>query len=144
MKDVVIKIVTTQNMGQNEEEPIELITDGKYSYENDSYEIDYMESSITGMEGTRTTVKITPMEVMVNREGTFTSSTVFKKGSRNTFLYDTPYGKMTMGVNTNKIDMNFNEHGGEIEVEYVLDMDHAIFGRNNLKMQVKEQESYPV
>ena len=35
---------------------------------------------------------------------------------------------------------NFDEHGGSMEIDYVVDMDHAVFGRNKFQMHVREQE----
>ncbi|HNX99709.1 MAG TPA: DUF1934 domain-containing protein [Oscillospiraceae bacterium] len=140
MKDVVIKIVGTQNYGQDDKDSIELVTDGKYAFSEGRGEVFYTESELTGMEGTNTHLTISPLEVVLRREGSVTSSTVFREGQRNAFLYDTPYGKATMGVDTRKIAANFDEHGGSMEIDYVVDMDHAVFGRNKFQMHVREQE----
>ncbi len=52
MKDVVIKIVGTQNYGKEDgDDSIELVTDGKYSFSGGRGEIFYSESELTGMEG---------------------------------------------------------------------------------------------
>ncbi len=140
MKDVVIKIVGTQNYGQDDNDSIELVTDGQYSFSGGTGEVYYTESELTGMEGTNTHLTISPLEVILRREGSVTSATVFREGERNSFLYDTPYGRATMGVDTRKIAANFDEHGGDMEIEYVVDMDHAVFGRNKFQINVREQE----
>jgi uncharacterized beta-barrel protein YwiB (DUF1934 family) len=140
MKDVVIKIVGTQNYGEKDGDSIELVTDGKYSFSDGKGEIYYSESELTGLEGTKTRLSISPLEVILSREGNMTSSTVFREGQRNQFLYDTPYGRATLGVDTRKIHANFDEHGGSMEIDYVVDMDHAVFGRNKFKINVREQE----
>jgi len=140
MKDVIIKIVGTQNFGQGDDDSIELITDGKYSYADGSCEISYEESPVTGLEGTNTFLSITPTDVTLRREGMMTSSTVFKPGERSAFLYNTPYGSATLGVDTRKIISNFDEHGGDMTIDYVMDMDHAVFGKNQFKINVREQE----
>lgn len=60
--------------------------------------LSYMESAVTGMEGTRTSMTIFPEQVVLDRAGSITSRMVFKEGLKNSFLYDTPYGTATMGV----------------------------------------------
>jgi uncharacterized beta-barrel protein YwiB (DUF1934 family) len=141
MKNVVIKIVGTQNYGKDEDDDsIELVTDGEYSFDSGRGEIFYSESELTGMEGTKTHLSISPLEVVLRREGSVTSSTVFREGERNSFLYDTPYGKAIMGVDTRKIAADFDEHGGNMEIDYVVDMDHAVFGRNKFQINVREQD----
>lgn len=141
MKDVVIKIVGTQNYGKEDgDDSIELVTDGKYSFSGGRGEIFYSESEFTGMEGTSTHLTVSPLEVVLRREGSVTSSTVFREGERNAFLYDTPYGRAIMGVDTRKIAVNFDEHGGEMVIDYVVDMDHAVFGRNKFRINVREQD----
>mgnify|MGYP003591175480 CR=1 FL=1 len=140
MKDVVIKIVGTQNYGDDDDGSIELVTDGKYAFADGKGEIFYSESELTGLEGTKTRLSISPLEVILRREGNMTSSTVFREGQRNLFQYDTPYGRATLGVDTRKINANFDEHGGSMEIDYVVDMDHAVFGRNKFRINVREQE----
>jgi hypothetical protein len=81
MKDVVIKIVGTQNYGDNDDGSIELVTDGKYAFADGKGEIFYSESELTGLEGTKTRLSISPLEVILRREGNMTSSTVFSGGA---------------------------------------------------------------
>jgi len=56
MKDVVIKIVGTQNFGTKDQDTIELVTDGSYFYNDGKGEIHYQETELTGMEGTETSL----------------------------------------------------------------------------------------
>ena len=76
--NAVIKILSTQNYGSPHGNTLELVTDGEYEYAKDLVKIVYQESPVTGMEGTTTTLQITPQDVRLNREGNMTSSTVFR------------------------------------------------------------------
>ena len=55
-------------------------------------------------------------------------------------MAEASYGMATLGVDTRKIHANFDEHGGNMEIDYVVDMDHAVFGRNQFRINVREQE----
>ena len=54
------------------------------------------------------------------------------------FLYETPYGAATLGVNTHRLKTVFGEHGGDMELEYALDIDNMRLGINAFKINVKE------
>ena len=92
------------------------------------------------MKGTRTSFIISPEQVVLAREGTMTSRMIFREGIKNTFLYDTPYGSATMGLDTHRISSTLGERGGDMEIDYVVDLDHAVVGRNKFKINVREQK----
>ena len=140
MKDVVINIHSIHAYDVTEEEDsMDFTTDGVYSYEDGICRLSYMESDVTGMPGTRTVVVVSPEGIVVDRKGALTSRMEFREGLRKSFLYNTPYGTATMGVDTRRIRHSFNEHGGSAEIDYVVDMEHTVAVRNKFKINVKEQ-----
>ena len=138
MKDVVIYIRSLYGYGEDED-TIDFTTDGLYTFDGDTACLTYEESEVTGMEGTRTSVMVMPDKVVVDRDGTVTSRMVFSPGEKHAFLYDTPVGAATMHMNTRSVQSRFNEHGGHMEIDYVIDMEHAFASRNKFKMTVKER-----
>ena len=138
-KDVVITIVSRQNFEGCEPDQIDLITTGRLYGRNGKFYISYEESELTGMDGTRTTIEFTPRSAMLTREGTVNSRMYFVRGQKNTFLYETPYGTATVGLETQRYRSTLSEHGGELEIGYVVDFDHAFVGRNQLKINITEQ-----
>ena len=141
MKDVVIYIRSLYGSEENEEEAIDFSTDGLYTYDGSTACLTYLETDVTGMEGTKTRVVVTPEKVVVDRNGTVTSRMVFEPGVKHAFLYDTPVGSATMHMATRDLRQRFNEHGGQVEIDYVLDMEHAFASRNRFRLTVKEQET---
>lgn len=75
MKDVVISLHSTQNTGTDEEDTIDFSTDGMYTYDGENACITYLESEVTGLTGTRTSVIVTPDKVAV-RAATASSQAV--------------------------------------------------------------------
>ena len=67
MKEVIISIVGTQSLEKGLES-IELVTDGHYSFDNGKGILTYMESEITGMDGTKTTFEVGDDLVIDQRE----------------------------------------------------------------------------
>ena len=138
MKEVVISIRSIYDYGSDREDGLEFTTDGHYSFEDRVGCISYYESEVTGLMGTKTKVCFKPDEVVVDRKGSITSTMVFKKGNKSSFLYNTPYGTATMGIDTRKIKHNFNEHGGSMEIDYVIDMSHVTATKNRFLIDVRE------
>ena len=139
MKDVVISIRSIHGLGEEGEDRIEFTTDGLYRYEDGTGYLSYMESEVTGLPGTRTSVEIRPDEVIVDRTGSITSRMVFRRGEKNSFQYETPYGMATLGMSTQRIRHDIGAKGGSVEIDYVLDVEHAVVERNRFTLSVREQ-----
>ncbi len=139
MKNVIISIKGTQDNPGNGENMIELVTDGLFSYNKGKASLSYMESELTGLDGTKTTFEISPLSVVMTREGTLNSQMIFEEGKKHTFVYDTPFGSTTMGVNTSRVSIDINEHGGDMEIDYLVDFQQSVVGHNMFLINVREQ-----
>ena len=139
MKDVVISINSIHRVEDGESDRIDFTTDGKYRFEDGTGYLSYMESEVTGLPGTRTSVEIRPDEVIVDRTGSITSRMVFRRGEKNRFQYETPYGMATLGMSTQRIRHDIGAKGGSVEIDYVLDVEHAVVERNRFCLNVREQ-----
>lgn len=135
--NAVITITGMQGISQPDADTVELVTDGVYCRTEEGYQIRYLESEITGLMGTATTVDINPGEIVVERRGVLNSKMVFRTGEKSSFLYDTQFGSATLGVDTRKINAVFDDNGGELSIDYVVDMEHAVVSRNKLNMSVR-------
>ena len=142
MTDAIISIIGTQKDPSGETDRVELVTAGQYGYENGESRFCYMESDITGLSGTETSFTISPLGVVMSRKGSLNSELVFQPGKKHFFLYETPYGSATMGVDTRALRHSMNEHGGELELDYDINFEHSLVGRNQFKINVKENKQY--
>jgi len=133
----VIKVTGFQNLQDGEDDSIELVTDGVYMRIAEGYAVKYMESELTGLNGTTTTVEIKRDAVSVERRGTLNMRMDFKEGEKTRFLYDTQFGAATLCFETRKIVSAFNENGGDLSIDYVVNMEHAVVGKNKLSMSVR-------
>ena len=135
--NAVISISGVQGVHADEQDLIEFVTDGVYSRTESGYEINYRESELTGLYGTLTRIKVCPDSVTVERSGALTSTMVFRQGESSRFLYETPYGSATMGIKTRRINASMDDDGGELRIDYVVNMEHAVVSRNKLIMSVR-------
>ena len=139
-KDVLITIKSSQRMASGESDGVELITDGEYNYGADGIRFSYMESELTGLDGTKTMFQIKPDEVVLSRRGSVYSQMVFHPGKTSDFLYRTEYGMLQMGLDTLRLECSLGEHGGSMEIEYYLDFERRFLSRNTFKIDVREKE----
>ena len=139
MKDVVISIRTVHAVDMEDEDYLDFTTDGLYTYDGEVGCLSYLETEVTGMEGTRTSVIVMPDQVVVDRDGLITSRMIFKEREKSSFLYNTPYGTATMNISTRRISHSLDEHGGNVEIDYVVDMEHAVVTRNQFRLNITEQ-----
>ena len=137
-KDVVISIKGMQQYEDADPDTIELVTAGRLQKEGESYTLSYQESEVTGLEGTLTTIQVEGEQVTLMRMGEFNAQMVFQEGRRHLSMYNTPYGAMAIGVNTRRLLADLNDQGGDIEIDYAIEIDHAIAGRNIFQIKVKK------
>ena len=140
-KDVVISIKGMQKYEGTLPDVVELVTAGRLSREGESYTLSYQESELTGLGGTLTTILVDGKQVTLLRVGEFNSQMVFQEGRRHLSMYNTPYGAMAIGVHTRRLLAELTDQGGDIEVDYAIEVDHALAGRSVFRISVKEPEA---
>ena len=137
--NVIISIQGKQSFEAQGDDTIELVTEGCLEPDgDDGYTLSYQESELTGLEGTLTTFQVEPDRVTLLRVGEFNSQMVFQEGRRHLAMYNTPYGSMTIGVNTRHLQADLTECGGDIEIDYAIEIDHTVAGRNVFQINVRE------
>lgn len=119
MKRAIISVSSKQSI---DDEGIEVVTPGEFFKKDDFYYAIYDETEISGMDGTRTTLKIKDDKVVIMRDGTTSANMEFERGKSNISLYNTPYGVLELKIKTYEMDVNISETGGDIEIEYDMEM----------------------
>ena len=138
-KEVVISIKGMQSYEGALPDVIELVTEGRLARDGSGYTLSYQESELTGLEGTLTTIQVDGEQVTLMRVGEFNSQLVFQEGRRHLSVYNTPYGAMEIGVHTRHLLAELNDQGGDIEVDYSVEVDHALAGRNIFRINVRDK-----
>ncbi|MBE5812339.1 MAG: DUF1934 domain-containing protein [Clostridiales bacterium] len=136
IKNILLKIQGSQELNSEKIDSVELTTPGTIEYLDEGCKIVYEESELTGMKGTTTTIIVDKSgRVTLNREGTTNSCLVFEEGQRHMSYYDIGEGAFTISVYTEYLEADINKIGGEIEIEYVLEIDNKVMGSNNIRLE---------
>ena len=138
MKDVIISVTGVQQ-GVNGPDAMELVTAGQYGQDEKETLLTWQESELTGMEGTTTTFEVSGPQVILRRVGSVNSQMVFEEGRQHTSLYETPYGELSVDIQTSRLLHNLTERGGLMEIKYSIAVEHVVTGRNCFKIRVKRK-----
>ena len=117
----------------------ELMTEGTMALTEDGMVLSYEESELTGMEGTTTTFEVKGPRVTLTRSGTVNSQMVFEEGRQHTSLYETPFGELSVDIQTSILKHNLSERGGLLEIKYSIAVEHTVTGRNCFKIRVRRK-----
>ena len=117
----------------------ELMTEGTMTLTENGMVLAYEETALTGMEGTTTSFQIQGPQVILTRSGTVNSQMVFEEGRQHTSLYETPFGELSVDIQTSVLKHNLTERGGLMEIKYSIAVEHTVTGRNCFKIRVRRK-----
>lgn len=135
-RNVLVTVKGTQNVN-GEDFEVELTCEGYYKYSPEGSVLYYTETEDTGFENTDTTLEIKSDTVTMSRSGGASTYLYLKKGERYTSTYTTPYGNLSIGVRTKKVNVDINESGGIVEAAYSMDVPPESLSENTIAITIK-------
>ena len=142
--NVIISIKGKQLYAESGPDEMELVTSGVLKRDSrGGFMVSYQESELTGLEGTTTKLHVHGGRVTLLREGGVNSQMVFQEGRRHLSMYETPYGELSIGVNTKRMRSTLGEAGGDLEIDYAIEIDNLLAGHNLFRMNVKKDPARP-
>ena len=139
MINVIVTLVGTQRDAQGDESRIELITVGHYYEKNGVQYIVYKDSEVSGLEGTKTMLKVYDQHVVLVRMGSVKHQQEFRLGAKSHSTYVTPYVTMDMGILTQNIDLDVRASVKNIHIRYELEINGQWQSTNTLSISVREE-----
>ena len=136
---VLLSIRGEQYFDDIDPDATELMTEGTMEVTEDGMVLSYEESELTGMEGTTTTFEVKGPRVTLTRSGAVNSQMVFEEGRQHTSLYETPFGELSVDIQTSELKHNLSERGGLMEIKYSIAVEHTVTGRNCFKIRVRRK-----
>jgi uncharacterized beta-barrel protein YwiB (DUF1934 family) len=135
-------------VGQSGDDPdhidkMEFVTEGNIYREQGASCLTYDESDVSGMPGTKTTVKVAKDEgkVSVIRLGSVNSIMEFEAGKRLQTMYKTPYGNIPMGVFTKGLQVDYDDQMEPVKInlDYAVDLEGFGDSDHSLNIEVKDR-----
>lgn len=134
---VMLSIRGTQHYLDQDPEVIELITDGTMESRENGWDIQYLESDLTGLQGTTTTFRLEPGCITLTRTGSLSSQMVFREGVFHESLYQMEFGVLMITVCANKVAYEITEAGGTIDLTYAIDIENTAAGFIEYHLDIK-------
>ena len=136
---VILTIRGEQYFDGIDPDATELMTEGTLEMTEEGLRFWYEESELTGLEGTTTTFELRGPRVTLTRAGKVNSQMVFEEGMQHSSMYETPFGELTVDIQTSSLKHNLSERGGIMEIRYSIAVEHTVTGRNCFKIRVKRK-----
>ena len=124
-KEVLIHMKGLQSINDMQEQgegPLELITAGENYYRNKTHYLLYDEVMDGFTEPTHNMIKIRPGLMEVRKRGVVNVNMIFEKDKKNVAFYKTPLGTLEMDITATRVMMAETEEWMEIQAEYALGM----------------------
>ncbi|BAH08333.1 DUF1934 domain-containing protein [Clostridium kluyveri] len=134
------KAIISVSSKQVDNEIIEVVTPGNFYRKDDSYYAVYEETELSGMEGTTTTLRIKDNKFSLIRMGSTSTKMDFNKDKGSVSIYKTPYGTVELKIETSKLNINVNEAGGDVFVNYSMSAAGQAPQNTQLKINIKTQD----
>ena len=120
-----------------------MVTAGTLRREQEGYTIAYQETELTGLEGTTTKLRIEGPRVTLLRQGSVNSQMIFEVGRKHLSMYETPYGALAVGIETRRLKNTVDEAGGDLEIDYAIEIDNLLAGKSLFQLNVKKKPGLP-
>ncbi|MBE6062264.1 MAG: DUF1934 domain-containing protein [Clostridium butyricum] len=130
-------VITVKSNISVEEDSIEVITPGVFTVLKNGFKAEYEETKLSGMEGTKTTMMINKNSFELIRCGSTETQMIFDRNNKSMSLYKTPYGNMTITIDTKQMKIDVDENGGNIHIVYTLQIEGQQKIETDLNVNIK-------
>ena len=138
MKPVKIRIISSVKDENGRQQPSEQICFGRMAEKNGTNYVFYEESEVTGLEGTKTTIKWNDDRIIILRSGTLDHRQEFCQGLVDKSLYQTPYLKIPLETATKYLYTGFRKGIWNLEIEYSLSHSGQPYGDMKILIEIEE------
>lgn len=124
MEKISVKITghSTQSSPDTGEDTIDFFAYGVLFLQEEGFSLQYEEQTESGFSGVKTILTKKEGHLFLERVGESRFSQEFRLHEEVSSVYHTPYGSFPTVVTTQKMEENLSAHGGEIYLEYFLQL----------------------
>ena len=142
MKRVLVSVKSVQRDMDGKDTVVELISPGTSHKKGNTQYVRYEESSVTGMDGVKTTIKIHDDSIVLLRTGAVSMRHQYVRGEERESVYETPYGDLHMAVKTHELTVDFHNGTGRVHLGYDISIEGEWQFYNQLDIDVREDTEH--
>ena len=136
-QNVILSLHSRQSYEEQEAEELELVTEGTMEFRDNGWEISYVETELTGLEGVTTTFRVEKDQLILKRTGQLRSEMLFRLGYAHDSLYQMPFGAFLMRVETLSLFYDIVSDGGSIDLCYRVTIENSQAGTIEYHMDIR-------
>ena len=120
--------------------PIEVIAVGEYYCKNNRHYLFYEEALEGYTDVTKNRVIFETGRLEITKKGVVSAHLLFESEKRNSTYYYTPFGSITIGIDTESMDMEISEERICVDVKYALEMNASLVSNCRIKIEIMERK----
>lgn len=136
-KKVRITITSKQKIENMEPEIQQFTTLGSLVRYGNKLRVSYVESDLTGMEGVTSAFVLQEERIFLERTGKINARMEFCAGESTDCLYTVGEISAIMTIKTRRVSANVDDNGGEIHLEYGIELEHQFVSLNNIDICIE-------
>ncbi|MCR4650530.1 MAG: DUF1934 domain-containing protein [Lachnospiraceae bacterium] len=138
-KDVLISIKGMYFEQDISADDIEVIQAGKYYNRNGFHYVCYEEPLEGSTDVISNMLKFNDTSLTVSKKGPINTSLNFTLDEKSLNNYNTPFGVLTLGVDTSSITIKEKQNNLLLNVEYSLDVNYQFVSKCNISIDIKDK-----
>jgi len=138
-KEVLVAIKGLQFSDGEDPDRIETINSGEYYKKGDHHYILFEEVTEGYDKPTKNMIKFADGLCSVNKKGLINVNMLFEENKCNLTSYNTPYGNIMIGIDTEKVDFEEKEDSINIFVKYALEANYEHLADCKLTIEVRNR-----
>lgn len=137
-----VKITIKSSSGElNKRDTLTVVVYGQMAERSGKNYVLYDETALTGMEGTKTTIKWDEKSLLVLRTGTYDNRQEYRQGCSYESIYTTPYLVVPIKTTTKKLIAKKANGVWRLHVEYDMEIAQEANGSVILDINIEEDVS---
>ena len=144
-QEVLLEITGTSTAGGEAEQTVTLVPAQLYQKAGCWY-LSYRETAASGMDGTRTTIKLVPgVRAVIARSGTSTGTLHIEPGVRTKCFYGTAAGELELDITGIELFCLLEQDGAlhpeaVVRLAYTIDYEQQRLSENQVHISIKESK----
>lgn len=139
-KEILLSLRGLQLESSEDAQEMETITPAEYYKRNGNHYIIYDEVMEGAADITKNRIKFCDSRLEVSKKGLINVQMLFEEKKKNIISYQTPYGNILIGVDTEEVHVEEEENRIHVEVDYTLEANYQYLADCRIEMDIRPRE----
>ncbi|MDE6890886.1 MAG: DUF1934 domain-containing protein [Lachnospiraceae bacterium] len=139
-KDILLSLKGLQMEYAEDSDAVETITPASYYRKGGSHYIVYDEMTEGFTDPTRNIIRFQEDYLEVFKRGLINVRMVFEENKKNITSYQTPFGNILIGVDTESVQISEKENQISVQVDYTLEANYQYLADCRIEMELRPRK----